>query len=170
LEIASRLLNGNQVSVSGYRFRLRIRNLGYLDQLIDIFGRYREYPLGQLSLHLVKARLLGVIAFCIAGEFASPTRMNASLLTQAAHCADTMDLLQKQVDRDGTTVRTHPAGPSRPHPALAELRSQQSTYMQLVDMLGLPAGVTLGEAPPRTRATKFEMGKRQLRGLPGGLA
>jgi hypothetical protein len=66
-------------------------------------------------------------------------------------------------------ARTQP-GPSRPHPALAELRSQQSTYMQLVDMLGLPTGVTSGEAPPRTRATKFEMGKRQLRGLPGGLA
>lgn len=93
------------------------------------------------------------------------------LLTQAAHCADTMDLLQKQVDRDGTMVRKDLGGPSRPHPALAELRSQQSTYMQLVKMLGLPTGVMSGEAKPaRTRATKYEMNKRKLRGLPGGVA
>jgi len=45
-------------------------------QFIDIRGRYREYPLDQPSLHLVqltlhrvKARLVGVIAFCLAGEF-----------------------------------------------------------------------------------------------------
>lgn len=69
LEIASRLLNGNEVSFSGHRFRLEIRNLGNKGQFVDIFGRYREYPLDQLSLHLLRARLLGVIAFCLAREF-----------------------------------------------------------------------------------------------------
>lgn len=69
LEIASRLLNGDQVSFRSYEFRLRIRNIGHSCQFIDVFGRYREYPLSQLSLHLVKERLFGVIAFCLAGEF-----------------------------------------------------------------------------------------------------
>jgi len=65
LEIASRLLNGNQVSFRSYEFRLRIRNIGHSCQFIDVFGRYREYPLSQLSLHLVKERLFGVIAFAL---------------------------------------------------------------------------------------------------------
>jgi hypothetical protein len=65
----SRLLNGSQVPISGYYFGPEIQNLGRLPHFMDIFGRYREYPLGQLSLHLVKARLLGMIAFCLAGEF-----------------------------------------------------------------------------------------------------
>jgi hypothetical protein len=69
LESASRLLNANQVSFRGCEFRLRIRDIGHSYQFIDVFGRYREYPLSQLSLHLVKERLFGVIAFCLAGEF-----------------------------------------------------------------------------------------------------
>jgi hypothetical protein len=61
----SRLLTGSHVSISGYESRPRIRNLGQSQQPLDVFGRCREYPLGQLSLHLVEARLLGVIAFCL---------------------------------------------------------------------------------------------------------
>jgi hypothetical protein len=63
LEIASRLCNGNQVAFNGLRSGPKIRNLGHLRQLIDTSDTYRECPLGQLSLHLVKARLFGVIAF-----------------------------------------------------------------------------------------------------------
>ena len=55
LESASRLLNANQVSFRGCEFRLRIRDIGHSHQFIDVFGRYREYPLSQRSLHLVKA-------------------------------------------------------------------------------------------------------------------
>jgi hypothetical protein len=68
--------------------------------------------------------------------------------------------LQVQVDRDGPVVRKDYEGPARPHPALAELRAQRAIYMQLIKLLGLPTGVA-GEAKPgRSRATKFEMGKR----------
>ena len=91
------------------------------------------------------------------------------LLTQAAHCADTMADLQKQVDRDGAMVRKDLAGPARPHPALVELRSQRLVYARLIQVLRLPVGVT-GETV-RTRATAFKMNKgKQFRGLPGGLA
>ena len=71
-----RLLNDNPVSFSSYQSRYKLRDLGREGRFIDIFCRYREYPpsqlnlhLVQLSLHLVKARLVGVIAFCLAGEF-----------------------------------------------------------------------------------------------------
>jgi hypothetical protein len=71
-----RLLSDNPVSFSSYQSRCKLRDLGCEGHFMDIFGRYREYlldPLNlhlvQLSLHLVKARLVGVIAFCLAGEF-----------------------------------------------------------------------------------------------------
>jgi hypothetical protein len=38
-------------------------------------GKYREYPLGQLSLHVVQARLLSVIALCLSGEFDEQRRL-----------------------------------------------------------------------------------------------
>jgi hypothetical protein len=71
-----RLRNDNPVSFSSYQSRYKLRDLGREGHFMDIFSRYREYLLDQLnlhlvqlSLHLVKARLVGVIAFCLAGEF-----------------------------------------------------------------------------------------------------
>jgi hypothetical protein len=102
------------------------------------------------------------------------------LLREASHCADTMDDLQKQVDRDGTMLRKDLQGPPRPHPALAALRGERAIYLQLLKALHLPSGVD-GEtvrvvkgrdrdvAAVRDRATAFETGNK-LRGVPGGLA
>ena len=89
------------------------------------------------------------------------------LLEQAAHCADVMEELQRIVDRDGVMVRQDLHGPLRANPALVELRSQRNVYVRLVRALQLPQGV-LDETRPRSRRTKFEMGK--LRGVSGGIA
>jgi hypothetical protein len=76
-----RLHSDNPVSFSSYQSRYKLRDLGCKGRFMDIFGRYREYlmdqrnlHLVQLSLHLVKARLVGVT------RFASPASSKNSAL------------------------------------------------------------------------------------------
>jgi hypothetical protein len=88
------------------------------------------------------------------------------LLVQACHCADKMDGLQRQIDKDGLMARRSLTGPVQPHPLMAELRAQQTSYTRLLRAMRLPTGLTDG-TPIREHATQFEMHKRRLRRVGG---
>jgi hypothetical protein len=92
------------------------------------------------------------------------------LLVQACHCADTMEMLQKQIDKDGPTTNKTLQGPVSAHPLLVELRAQQGVYVALLKALALPQGeaVVAERRPRRPRRTRFEMEKGQASAVSGG--
>jgi hypothetical protein len=88
------------------------------------------------------------------------------LLTQAAHTADAMDGLQRQVDKDGLLIRKDFEGPLRAHPALVELRNQRLVYARLIGALRVVGDIERPSGKGRT--TNFEGERRPLRGVSGG--
>lgn len=71
------------------------------------------------------------------------------LLLQACRTADSLDELQKVLERDG--VLNESSQGVRVHPALPELRQQRITFARLVAALGLESGVQEDEAPKQQR-------------------
>ncbi|WP_231911998.1 P27 family phage terminase small subunit [Rhodococcus sp. HS-D2] len=71
------------------------------------------------------------------------------LLLQACRTADSLDELQKVLERDG--VLNESSQGTRVHPALPELRQQRITFARLVAALGLESGVQEDEAPKQQR-------------------
>jgi hypothetical protein len=61
------------------------------------------------------------------------------LLTELCRTADSLDELQKIVDRDGVLADSSQG--VRAHPALQELRQQRIAFARLVTALGLPSGI-----------------------------
>ncbi len=87
------------------------------------------------------------------------TAHERELLLQACRTADSLDALQKVLDRDG--VLNESSQGTRVHPALPELRQQRVTFARLVAALGLESGVAEEETPKQQRrATRGVYGIR----------
>lgn len=61
------------------------------------------------------------------------------LLTELCRTADTLDELQRIVERDGVLADSSQG--VRAHPALQELRQQRIAFARIVSALGLPSGL-----------------------------
>lgn len=88
-----------------------------------------------------------------------------ALLREACRTVDTINQLQREIDRDGVTTHTG-FETKRIHPALIEIRQQRITLTRIVAALGLPQGLEDGEPvdAPAKRA-KPKRGSHPLRGL-----
>lgn len=71
------------------------------------------------------------------------------LLLQACRTADSLDDLQKVLERDGVLNKSSQG--TRAHRALPELRQQRITFGRLVAASGLESGVQEDDAPKQQR-------------------
>lgn len=75
----------------------------------------------------------------------------ALALRELCRTADTLDVLQAVVDRDGVLADSSQG--MRAHPALVELRQQRIAFARLVSAMQLPSGLTdpqqVGDQPER---------------------
>jgi len=70
-----------------------------------------------------------------------------TILREACRTADSLDVLQAQIESDG--VMSESSQGSRVHPALVEIRQQRITFARLLTALRIPQGETDGRTQSR---------------------